>query len=454
MVKLIMSRVAERARGVLTHLRRGEAGYATMTAVLVLLFMGAIIITPILVYMNTGLEAGETYESRTDELYAADAGVNYALWHIKMGNVPTEDNPTPLEFDFPINDKDVIVELSLAELPGEEDEPAYRIVSVATTDFPPPDDDTSTTVESYVTLAYSTASLVEGAITSVGDADVRNDVVGDVICGGDLYVRASITGDVLCRGDVWIEPSDPELGTSPGWIYGNVRCGGTVNLPERVTGQIEQGIPDLEIPEVDFYPTADIFRDLYGGQVDKDNPFVYDIIDVVATSSIGPLYRDIDQGLLIKSSADIQLEAALAGTVYVAGENSLLKIGGPKDFTLDLAGNTIYCEGDIDIFDKCTIKGSGAIIAEGDVFFGPNMYNDPGQEGENFIFIMSIYGFTKLQPSGDFSGTVAGCLDVLGQPGGTLNWWDVDPGDLNIPLYNTAEISTYNIYNRDITTSP
>jgi len=180
------------------------------------------------------------------------------------------------------------------------------------------------------------------------------------------------------------------------------------------------------------------------------DPYPFYIIDVASNpeipAEIPALYRDIDQGLLIKSSADIELEATLTGTVYVAGENSLLKIGGPKDFTLDLAGNTIYCEGDIDIFDKCTIKGSGCIIAEGDVFFGPNMYTDPGQEDEDFVFIMSIYGQTKLQPSGDFSGTVAGYLDVLGQPGGTLNWWGVNPGDLNIPLYNMAEINTYNIY--------
>ena len=441
-----MSRIAKR-RSILTRLARGESGYGTLTAVLILLILGALVLTPLLVYMNIGLEAGETHERRTDELYATDAGVNYALWQIRTGNVPTKDNPT-LEFDFPepINDKDVHVELSLVELPGEEDKPAYRIVSVATTDLPAPDD-TSTTVESYVTLDYSTASLLQGAITSVGDADVRNDVVGDVICGGNLYVRASITGDVLCRGNVWIEPSDPELGTSPGWIYGNVRCGGTVSLPERVTGQIEEGIPDLEIPEVDFYPTADIFRELYRSQVNVAEPYPFYIIDVVSTPEIPVLYRDIDQGLRVLSSAD-GAEATLTGTVYVAGENSLLTIGGQqKNFTLDLAGNTIYCEGDIDIFDKCTIKGSGCIIAEGDVFFGPNMYTDPGQSGTDFVFIMSIYGFTKLQPSGDFSGTVAGYLDVLGQPGGTLNWWEVNPGDLNIPLYNTAEISTYNIYN-------
>jgi hypothetical protein len=74
MVKLIMSSRGERGRGILARMARGESGYATLTAVLVLLVLGGLVLTPLLVYMHTGLDAGQTHERRTDELYAADAG--------------------------------------------------------------------------------------------------------------------------------------------------------------------------------------------------------------------------------------------------------------------------------------------------------------------------------------------------------------------------------------------
>jgi hypothetical protein len=469
MVKLIMSSMADRGRGILARMARGESGYATLTAVLVLLVLGALVITPILLYMNTGLDAGQTHERRTDELYAADAGVNYALWQIKMANVPTEDNPT-LEFDFPegINDKDVHVELSLAELPGEEDKPAYRIVSVATTDLPPPDDDTSTTVESYVTLAYSTASLLDAAITVRGDAVIKGDVIGDVICGGNLTVKASIgtievPSNVLCGGDVSISSGG---GSTPGWIYGSVRCRGQVDNDDRVVPfpvppPPYEGILDLEIPQVEpeNWPKADIFRELYWGDVENTEPYPHDTIDVAGIpTSIGPLYRD--GNLDIKNSGGLAT-LTLDGTIYVTGQLNITGklIDGEPNLTLDLNGQTIFCEyldpvqKAIDITAKCTIKGPGCIIAVGNIGFGPKM--TAGGE-EDYVILMSINGWTDLHPQGDFYGAVLGDVYMdLFPADGKITYVAPDPGDeLNFPIFNTAQIKTYNIYNYDITAPP
>jgi len=71
--------------------------------VLVLLVVGGLILAPLLGLMSTGLVAGQVYEKKTAELYAADAGVEDALWRIKHDQIPS--NPYGLQ----VNDKDVWV---------------------------------------------------------------------------------------------------------------------------------------------------------------------------------------------------------------------------------------------------------------------------------------------------------------------------------------------------------
>ena len=58
-----------------------ESGQAFIL-VLILLLLGSLMLTPLLTFVSTGLKAGQLCEQKTDELYAADAGVEYALWNI------------------------------------------------------------------------------------------------------------------------------------------------------------------------------------------------------------------------------------------------------------------------------------------------------------------------------------------------------------------------------------
>ncbi len=64
------------------RLVRDEKG-RTMLLVLVLLVVGGLILTPLLGLMTTGLASGQVYETKTHELYAADAGVEDAIWEIQ-----------------------------------------------------------------------------------------------------------------------------------------------------------------------------------------------------------------------------------------------------------------------------------------------------------------------------------------------------------------------------------
>ena len=71
---------------------RGEKGQVLL---MVLILMGAciIIIAPLLSYMDTGMRIGLRYEDRTNELYAADAGIEDGTWQIKYDNISTFSTP-------------------------------------------------------------------------------------------------------------------------------------------------------------------------------------------------------------------------------------------------------------------------------------------------------------------------------------------------------------------------
>jgi len=79
----------------LTHLGKGESGQGALAIVIILLMLGAIILTPLLVFMSTGLKAGGVYESKVQEFYAADAGVEDALWQIKNDKLDEKFSSPP-----------------------------------------------------------------------------------------------------------------------------------------------------------------------------------------------------------------------------------------------------------------------------------------------------------------------------------------------------------------------
>jgi len=96
---------------------RDEKGQ-TLILVLVLLLVGGLIIAPLLAYMGNGIRTGLVFEKKTDELYAADAGVEDGLWQIKYDNLDLLTDPKayaaydystewPYQLDEEVNDKDV-----------------------------------------------------------------------------------------------------------------------------------------------------------------------------------------------------------------------------------------------------------------------------------------------------------------------------------------------------------
>ena len=69
----------------LKEMHKKESGQALILAV-ILLFLGSLIIAPLLGFMSTGLLAGRVFEERMDKVYAADAGMEDAMHKIITGD--------------------------------------------------------------------------------------------------------------------------------------------------------------------------------------------------------------------------------------------------------------------------------------------------------------------------------------------------------------------------------
>ena len=189
----------------------------------------------------------------------------------------------------------------------------------------------------------------------------------------------------------------------------------------------------------EYWPTAEHLAAYFWEDVEDETPFAYDFIDVDDTPSIGPLYRDGHLDIYNGGTAGVM--ATLNGTVYITGDLDIGKTN--QDFTLDLNGQTIFVEGEIDIGGKCTITGSGCIIAVGAVTFQPNISSEEG----DFVFLMSVEGTVTFQPNGDYYGSVAGNVEVTLQPGSSLTLVDPEGAGFEFPSGGVAEldIRTYTI---------
>ncbi len=355
--------------------------------VLILLLISGLIIGPLLSYMGTGLITGEVYETRTAELYAADAGVEDAIWKIQNneGNLPCSPGHSWSYNITDVNGKSLQISI---EYVGEG---IYRITSIAVTD----DGGgtaaiTGTEIEAYVTgVSADFSGLLDNVITSQNG------------------IEYPPSRDI----------NYPE-GHGPVDYYGGL------------------------------WPTPEGLAEFYWPNVAGVEPYDSDILDLEGEDdSLGPFYRDGGLEILNSIKTDPPPTLTLTGTVYITGDT---EIGGTKhDFTLDLNGQTIFVasnssapEKALWIGGKCSIIGPGVIIAVGDVYFEPNIpvgMTDP-------IFILSVSGETTLQPGGAFYGAIAGSVEVDLQPNTSLNYPEAGFGDgINFPGFGEPTQLVYSI---------
>ena len=182
-------------QSVLTH-EKGKV----LILVLVLLGVGALLLAPLLGLMSTGLTAGQVYEKKAAELYAADAGVEDGIWklqHPDVSQLPHKQcadktwshNYTMSE----VNGKTVNVTIDYL---GEG---VFRITATGTTLV----DGSSTTILTYLTADYLEYDIkVEDGGTYYGTITAQT-----VYAEGDLYVTESIEDGavVFVEGDLTVD---------------------------------------------------------------------------------------------------------------------------------------------------------------------------------------------------------------------------------------------------------
>jgi Flp pilus assembly pilin Flp len=372
---------------IVKRLARDEKGAALVLA-LILLLVGGLISAALLGHMGAGLLAGEVYGRRTVELYAADAGVEDAIWKIqnRVGQLPCSAGHS---WSYNITDadggvaevNDKWVEVTIKYVDGQ----TYRVLSTAT------GDDTGTAIEAYISFSsMNFSALLDHAIVSYDTIGVK-------------------PGDVV-NGDVWL-PDEDDLSIQP-----------SSSEPEAVINGTIKDEDDMTIT----WPTYEQLSTYYLNDVDPSNPYPFNSIDIEYTKNIGPCY--IEGDFVVDNTGDPDT-LVLDGTVYVAGDLEFRQ-SGSHGYTIDLNGHTIFAEGGIYFpSHRVSISGSGCIIARGDIFFHPGIASG----GDDFVLVMSIAGIVDFQPSGDFTGCVAGNLDVQLQPNCTINWISPDGKGLDFP---------------------
>jgi Tfp pilus assembly protein PilX len=365
------------------RLVRDEKGQ-TLILALILLVVGGLITAPLLAYMSTGLIAGQVYENKTAQLYAADAGAEDAVWKIQnqvdeVKYLYCGGGNHSWSYDISeVNGKNVAVTITWVN------NGTYRVDSIATADG------SGTEIEAYITGASICADysgMTNHIVTTQGETDIAKKVTL-------IYPEGS-------------EPVENYNGTWPDpWVLGQ----------------------------------------FYWQDVKNAVPYSLSTLDVndYAAAGIGPFYRNgifNNKGIINTGSDGLTL--TLHGTVYITGDTEIGTTGN-KDFILDLNGQTIFVSSNtsgnqkaLNIGSRCSIQGPGAIIAVGDINFQPKaqVTTDP-------VFVLSVSGTTTMQPSGDFYGSLAGSVEVEIQQGTTptITYPTGGFGDYNLNFPNLIQL--------------
>ncbi len=383
-------------KSIMKGLGRNEKGNVLIT-VLILLVVGGLVMAPLLGLMSTGLMAGQVYERKTAQLYAADAGVEDAIRKIQTNSLAFNANNWSDPWDLIANGKNVTVQVYRYDWdPTCAENFTYQILSIAATDDAggTADIGSSTAIDAHLVVSYlSLSNLLDNAIISDNFIGIKNGV----------------------------------------YVTGNVTSGGDVDNKGTVNGTI------TKYAELDW-PTAGDLSAWYWQDVESEAPYPYDTIDIAGVNATeGPLYRD--GALTIKNSSSTSATLKLMGTLFITGDTKICyNTPNNNEMVLDLNGQTIFVASNskgsgneaLQIGDKCTIIGSGCIIAVGDVYFAPK--GDVGSE-DDFVLVMSIEGTTTLRPTGTYYGCIAGDLSVDVQSGhdATITHTSPEGKGLNIP---------------------
>ena len=206
----------------------GEKG-AVLPFALIILMVGLLVTIPLLSLGSTTIITSEVYEDRLLQVYAADAGIEWAIWRIasKTTIVPAGGEVILPEFQsngLPVN-------VTITDL-GERQ---YEIISSSGS----PGNSTVIEAETSVEAMPEGYTLIMGdkmftaGYTSEDDFYITGDAVlsGGCVLGGNLFVEGDITvigGANVIEGNVWAGGDILFSGGTE--VIGCVAAGGTLTL--------------------------------------------------------------------------------------------------------------------------------------------------------------------------------------------------------------------------------
>lgn len=264
---------------------RDERG-AALVLTLVLLLIGGLIITPLLGFMGTGHLAGQVHEKRMDELYAADAGIEDAIWRMRTGAVepPTAcHDPEVWEYTISVEGQDVTVLIEYVE------NDKFKVTSETN------GAESSTRVESYVFYGSQWDDILNfGVIALNGDISIGPTDLDSYPVQNEARIYANgninMVNQTVIHGDAY----------ATGAVVGGKIDG--------IKGETHEGIDEIKF----LFPDLAVYRgEALRGQRFEDLPG--GALSIVNSRSLGPAY--IDGNLTIASHAVV----TLGGPVWVTG---------------------------------------------------------------------------------------------------------------------------------------
>jgi len=361
---------------------------------LIVLGIGALLIPVFLSHASTNLRATRAIEEDLKEQYAADSGIEYALWQLQ-NEITASQNP----YTYTINNKDV--EVTWGPYPPITE--TYKITSTATSLV----DGSNTTIVSYVRIAESKSDSSDSFAAfdyAIGSLD------GDIDLTGSSHVYASgegaeHQGNVYATGNVYLSGS--------AYVDGVASATGTVNK----TGSSgyydkQEGVPPLVGPEVD--------TQTYKAEAQDVECAVCGDYTYTGTN------WDPDPGVY-EDPVHAKNKITINGSGTWTFKNTVCAgIDTNKD--IDISGSTVVTfEGPVKVGRDLLIGGSGTVIFKGTVCVGRDLKISGSG---NVIFEKPIKVERNMNYSGsgeiELGGTVyvGGDMDVSGSQymplGGTL----------------------------------
>jgi hypothetical protein len=241
----------------MNRLMKNEKGQA-LVITLLLLLIGSLIITPTLSLMGTGIQSGRVYEQKDDEIYAADAGVEDAMWRIRndtlddllgAGYSPYDYSSTyQYPYNLFVNGKNVTVSIQNVWIPTGISTPdaatAKQII-----------DDEKLIIVGYPDAAASTYDI---KIVYYGSSDINVKTLGIWLSSGFEYSEYS--GSCSLQGKTWYRAPTISLDkggcvvvwnfTSPYPSLKNDFTGGSSGNPTVKTFTFKYTGPQGRIPEL------------------------------------------------------------------------------------------------------------------------------------------------------------------------------------------------------------